>query len=327
MFPIVYDTKFLANQPQLDSIVNNSHLCDLFESISKTTCTQIISSNIQFEFPSVHELHDSFSLKFPNYLENGGVFHDAGYDSFCTGYVFTYMMHFLAQQEGKIPDQVESEASEKPLDLAGLASIETDNHFKWIQDITISEYKNKMNMMRSDIGYLSMDGQDHIPDRSKLFYLTGRSWQASDMEKTFGSIGSPYRYYLVEENNAVFLDFAFGPVEDSKSSKELANVLLNISNGSFTVESYSEYALRSNNLRSQVINHKNILHILVFTLFDRLTTTAATKENVFNYLILMSIVITFSFLLGLLREEALLKHNRPLIINKGNYTISLGDCG
>lgn len=87
-----------------------------------------------------------------------------------------------------------------------------------------------------------------------MFYLSGRTWQPSDIDQLFGAILLPYRFYIVEDNAALFMDFSVQQKEAPKEPSYYYQTLFNIAstaNPTFTVQSYFEYSskLMQNNDR------------------------------------------------------------------------------
>jgi poly(A)-specific ribonuclease len=243
LFPSVYDTKYLAILPGVSEKINNTHLCDLYESVRQSSFFNKIKISISTE--------DTQFFNFINYLQDGGNFHDAGYDAFCTGYIFSHLMQFICDEETSLKDQ----ANKFPEAENTTQSTENSSSLEWLSVIKTHEARNKMNMMRSDIPYFRLSGvEQDFPDRSRLFYISGRIFQSSTMDTLFpGSIVGNFRYHLVEDNNAVFLDFKHQTgSSESKPIELVQKALVDIcSTNNLSVESYSEYSLRVTNQASE----------------------------------------------------------------------------
>lgn len=141
LFPIIFDTKTLAAAEPVASLVDNQHLEELYFSVLKNEHKQFMDMKFIFPPPEIPStVSNNSGPVFVNYLEEKGNFHDAAFDSFCTGYVFCKLMKLL----GKTVD------AEKSRQLGPIAIAASDS----------GVYANKLNLMRSDIGYFYIKGQE-----------------------------------------------------------------------------------------------------------------------------------------------------------------------
>lgn len=85
----------------------------------------------------------------------GAAAHDAGYDSWMTGVSFAHMVQHLSQAHG-------------PAALNSLA---------------VTEHVNRLNLMRTDVAYMALQGPDPEPDRSGTFFVSDfpPEWKTSHL--------------------------------------------------------------------------------------------------------------------------------------------------
>ena len=78
-FPVVFDTKYIASCEIDGVLAADSSLGELYKS---TALPATVSGSLKL----------SFASGFKDFYTTGGQFHDAGYDAYCTGAVFSYQL-------------------------------------------------------------------------------------------------------------------------------------------------------------------------------------------------------------------------------------------
>lgn len=130
-FPVVIDTKYMASSMQL--------LDNALEDLTAYVKTKSIPLVIQ--------------------AEPAPKFHDAGFDSFCTGRVF---LGLLSTRE----------AASYPFDQC-VTSVFSDAGFA-----------NRIYAMQSDYAFFRLDSPDVVPDRSRVLFFGGLEEDAPDLPST-----------------------------------------------------------------------------------------------------------------------------------------------
>ena len=117
-------------------------------------------------------------------------YHDAAYDAFATGLCFLGMLHRLASLIK--PNSIKS-GSKK---FALINSEECINLAK--------PFLNKLNMMRlPDIPYMNLSGEDIIPSRDHVFYMTfPAEWKAGDLVNLFSPSFGPVQITWIDDTSA-----------------------------------------------------------------------------------------------------------------------------
>lgn len=127
-FPVIIDTKYMASSMQL--------LDNALEDLTAYVKTKSIPFVIQ--------------------TEPAPAFHDAGFDSFCTGRVFLGLLST-------------KEASSPPFDQC-VANIFSDANFA-----------NRIYAMQSDYPFFRLDSPDAVPDRSRVLFFGGLEEDVADL--------------------------------------------------------------------------------------------------------------------------------------------------
>ena len=117
-------------------------------------------------------------------------YHDAAYDAFVTGLCFLGMLDRLASLVK--PDTARTNSkkflfsnSEECVSLA-------------------KPFLNKLNMMRlPDIPYMNISGEDIIPNRDHVFYISFPSeWKAGDLLNLFSPSFGPIQITWIDDTSA-----------------------------------------------------------------------------------------------------------------------------
>jgi poly(A)-specific ribonuclease len=155
--PKILDTKLLAKTSPLKEDIPHSSLEELIKTLSLSP----------FKMPQVEIESDQMGYELgDNAVEK---YHEAGYDAFVTGVCFIAMRDRL---------RVLSTADPKT-------------------DVT-APFMNKVNLMRIlDIPYLNLAGEDVVPNRDHVFYVTfPPEWKTTDLLQLFSPFGSVHITWL-----------------------------------------------------------------------------------------------------------------------------------
>eukprot|EP00096_Caligus_rogercresseyi_P014653 TRINITY_DN7169_c0_g1_i1.p1 TRINITY_DN7169_c0_g1~~TRINITY_DN7169_c0_g1_i1.p1 ORF type:complete len:562 (-),score=217.34 TRINITY_DN7169_c0_g1_i1:209-1894(-) len=157
-FPEIYDTKVMASIPPIKDHIPNSTLEDLRQRLKESP----------FKVPRLD----------PPLYEEGGTYHEAGFDAHVTGLCFIGMRDFLLSQ---VP----------------VAK----------RELIMKPYADKLAVMRiNDVPYLNLAGEDISPDRSHVFYVTFPAiWKTCDLNSLFSSFGNVQINWLNENSAYVSL--------------------------------------------------------------------------------------------------------------------------
>ncbi|KAG6448356.1 hypothetical protein O3G_MSEX005463 [Manduca sexta] len=178
MFPKLYDTKFIAwemgKKLKSDEVWKSTALQDLYEFFSEGKCKKL-----QNELNFI-KLSTPFNVK--------QTYHEAGWDSYCTGHIFIRFGHWAASE-----NRGRSRAVGPVEKLAALA-----------------HYCNKVNIIRGAVQYVNMSGVDPARHRPAWLYVRTLREQLINVDKvasilsSFGSIDVKphgYRSALIAANS------------------------------------------------------------------------------------------------------------------------------
>ncbi|KAI8916855.1 ribonuclease H-like domain-containing protein [Entophlyctis helioformis] len=175
LFPSIYDTKFVSST---NGDVQVSGGCTCFHCLPQgltalDRCLKALVTNTTlgdlyarvcdapFLMPAV-----DLAENFDQYKTGSKQLHEAGYDAYITGFSFLRLMgHVSALKEGE--------------------------SLNWQADF-VEHCNNKMFVMRSDISFFDIGGEDDIPDRSNVFKLSNfpAKWKTSDIMTRFKDVGA-----------------------------------------------------------------------------------------------------------------------------------------
>lgn len=152
MFPVIYDTKFLSFE--LKKLVSRE---DLWESN--------VLSNLYYFFKNGRGRHIVlFSPAIELDVAGDVKFHEAGWDSFCTGFCFIRMAHIFAHvtvgsvMEGR-------QLSSKELLAAAISR------------------KNCVNVIRASVSHVCLDGADPVSRRPNWLHVQTKGFRSIDVSK------------------------------------------------------------------------------------------------------------------------------------------------
>lgn len=135
LFPIIYDTKYISNQ------VKEKYEIQVLNSLGSLYCH---FSNLAKTFPHIADYTNNTSKNF----------HNAGWDSYCTGYIFLKMAYMFANDK-------------YPLSFNYVITHEE------LMSL-IQEYANCINLSNANALYLKLDGKDPTWGRPPWLFLKTR---------------------------------------------------------------------------------------------------------------------------------------------------------
>ncbi|XP_022911261.2 poly(A)-specific ribonuclease PARN-like [Onthophagus taurus] len=166
LFSQVLDTKFMSCMDPFKSLITSNVLGHLLETVSKDP----------FETPRINVESEGYSLEDKRE-------HEAGYDAFITGVAFLAMWRHLGSIE----------------------NFDYDQNFGNFRLLT--PYINKLFLMRlQDTPYIHLGGDDPIPPRDHVFYLTfPKEWKQNDIVQLFSPFGSVHISWINDRSAYVGL--------------------------------------------------------------------------------------------------------------------------
>lgn len=146
-FPNIIDTKFIANSERFKDIFSSTVLNDVYERLLKKPFNSV---KLKWE-----DEYNTYSLDHPKE-------HEAGFDSFLTGYCFLVVLDYL-----KVPLGPKFEKSKE-----------------------LSIFLNRIALQRIQMPYIYLTGNEPVPNRSHVFYIKfPHTWSASDIQDRFRNYG------------------------------------------------------------------------------------------------------------------------------------------
>ncbi|XP_050295640.1 poly(A)-specific ribonuclease PARN-like [Anthonomus grandis grandis] len=170
LFTNVLDTKYISSSEPFKDKVTSTILGQLLETVQKQP----------FELPKFECEQDGQS-----YHLNDTRDHEAGYDSFITGLIFSALWKYLGTQH----------------------SLSNNDIFSSTGIRLLKPYMNKIFlMMLTDGQYLHLAGEDLNPSREHVFYLTfPKEWTTSNIVQLFSPFGSVHISWLTDNSAYVGL--------------------------------------------------------------------------------------------------------------------------
>lgn len=155
VFPIILDTKLMANTIPFKDEITKSTLEGMMETLSK----------MPYELPEAVPKYSG-----GGYHLDSNKYHEAGYDAFITGLCFIAMSNRLGSLCGTKNERVLPESN------------------------LIKPFINKLYLMRvADIPYMNLSGEDIQPDRSHVFHIQfPGEWKRSDLDLLFSPFGKVF---------------------------------------------------------------------------------------------------------------------------------------
>ncbi|TPX32147.1 hypothetical protein SmJEL517_g04693 [Synchytrium microbalum] len=150
-------------EKQLDEIYDTKHICKTIPALAPhfpdSSLEKVYKTTLEppFEAPTI-QIHDDHQ----RYSTTSASYHEAGWDAHATGAAFARLVAQF-QQDTKISPRV---------------SFDED---------TLLECLNRMNMMRSDLAYVHLNGPDDQPDRSSVLHIFSmpQNYKQKDIEASF----------------------------------------------------------------------------------------------------------------------------------------------
>ncbi|XP_068629732.1 pre-piRNA 3'-exonuclease trimmer-like [Battus philenor] len=151
MFPVIYDTKYIsyemARKLTFDELWSSNTLQELYEFFAEAKCEKL-QTGINF----VRLIGQSNMNK---------SYHEAGWDSFCTGYCFVRLGHWAA---------CENIGKQRPVAPAEMLA-------------ALEPYCNKVNVIRGALPYMSLTGSDPPTHRPSILHVKSLKERYIDVEK------------------------------------------------------------------------------------------------------------------------------------------------
>lgn len=158
-FPNIIDTKFIANNEKFKDIFSSTVLNDVYQRLLKKPFNPV---PITWE-----NEYNTYSLQHPKE-------HEAGFDSFLTGYIFLVILDYL-----KVPLGPKFEKCKE-----------------------LSTFLNRIALQRISLPYIHLTGNEPVPNRSHVFFIKfPHTWLTSDIQDHFRNYG-PVQVAWVDNTSA-----------------------------------------------------------------------------------------------------------------------------
>lgn len=171
LFPVIYDTKFLSFQMKkiiiTEDMWHSNILSDLYHFFKEGRGRYLVL------YSPIIELEDGAEIYNPkepvsNLSEQSqdlsGKFHEAGWDSFCTGYCFIRMAHIYAHVTcGSV--------------VFG-RMLTSREHL-----LGVSSKKNCVNVIRANVSHVCLDGPDPPSNRPNWLHVQAKGFHSIDVSK------------------------------------------------------------------------------------------------------------------------------------------------
>ncbi|KAK0160853.1 hypothetical protein PV328_008219 [Microctonus aethiopoides] len=161
IFPSVYDTKFISYE--LKRVMNSDHWKSNILSELYTFFTRGCGQPLCISSPKIEFTNDIITEKF----------HDAGWDSYCSGFCFIKCAYIHAIEKRRSPTSVV---------FAELTNTEIFYGVK--------EYINCVNIIRADLSYIRLDGEDPSSTRPPWLSIKTKSSIPLDIGDLFEVLSS-----------------------------------------------------------------------------------------------------------------------------------------
>ncbi|XP_068085004.1 pre-piRNA 3'-exonuclease trimmer [Anabrus simplex] len=156
LFPVIYDTKFISSELKRKlkkDLLNSTVLSDLYAYFKDGRGSHMAMCSPVIQHSEEHN---------PSNLEMK--FHEAGWDSYCTGFCFIKMSHIFAEQ--KFGDACEP----RPF-------TSTEHLF------AVQPMKNNVNVIRADVSHICLDGPDPKSERPQWLHVHSRNSKSIDISQ------------------------------------------------------------------------------------------------------------------------------------------------
>lgn len=202
MFPLIYDTKFVAEE-----LRNKLRDNDIVSRIFSKTNLGDLARQLQGEIPVCYLPKLQHRPPDNKYSRGKAALHEAGYDAFLTGFCFLRISHLCAMVQLPLMEH------HRPLSPREHIS-------------TLKQYANKINVMRSAVHYMSLNGHDPRSKRPPWLVVMGQSRAVRVSPGIVSAALAKYGYLDVQplNNNSVLVA--------TSSWKSLSEILANLSSES-----------------------------------------------------------------------------------------------
>lgn len=187
LFPVVYDTRYISSIGSLNTFIPNN--CKLtFISIYKLINLQF------FPFSGLGKLYQTI-LEPPFFQTTVNLkncekeqcerHHEAGYDSFITGYSFINLIRYLYKEK---------------------LSLDFNPATHMFSNGILSEFQNKVGIFKCyDLKYMNLEADDLDLDllRSHIFHVVfPKEWKTSDLHNLFNKQGGLHNVTFIDDTSA-----------------------------------------------------------------------------------------------------------------------------
>ncbi|RVE48606.1 hypothetical protein evm_006795 [Chilo suppressalis] len=156
MFPNIYDTKFISHEMSkklsFDEVWKSNALQDLYEFFAEGKCKKLELGVNPIRLSTPFDVKQSY--------------HEAGWDSFCSGYCFIRLGHWAAS---------EASGQHRPVGptqtLAGLR-----------------EYCNRVNVIRGAVPYMNLVEEDPLTHRPSVLHVKSLNERVIDISKVVAAL-------------------------------------------------------------------------------------------------------------------------------------------
>ncbi|XP_073943736.1 pre-piRNA 3'-exonuclease trimmer-like isoform X2 [Choristoneura fumiferana] len=151
MFPNIYDTKYIshvmAKKLSFDEVWKSNALQDLYEFFSEAKCRKLQNGVNLIKLSTPFDVKQSY--------------HEAGWDSFCTGYCFIRLGHWAA---------CENSGNYRPVGPTEVLS-------------ALAPFRSKVNIIRGAILYMDLADEDPPRQRPELLHVRSLQERVLNVEK------------------------------------------------------------------------------------------------------------------------------------------------
>lgn len=194
IFPNIIDTKFIGSSDKFKELIPKAVLSRMYERLTKEPFV-----NIAHEWENPYQ---TYSFQFPKE-------HEAGYDSYLTGYCFLVLMKYLK------------------VDLSG--------NFEPNKCKELNPFLNRIALQRIQTPFIYLVGKEPTLSRNHVFFVNFPvTWQTSDVQDAFKNYG-PVNVAWVSSGSAFIMLY----------NRENASCVLKTINrpAGFEIKSFAEYQI------------------------------------------------------------------------------------
>jgi poly(A)-specific ribonuclease len=199
-FPNIMDTKFIANSEKFKDIFSSTVLNDVYERLLKKPFNKV---DVKWE-----DEYNTYSLETPKE-------HEAGYDSFLTGFCFLVILNHL-----KVPLAPKFEKSKE-----------------------LGTFLNRIALQRILNPYIYLTGNEPVPNRAHVFFIKfPHTWVGSDIHDHFKNYGKIQIAWV--DNSTAFI---------SLMNKENSSCVIKTIGkaAGFEIKSFADYQTESERMQKK----------------------------------------------------------------------------